>query len=192
MRPSNPKKVYKKQAEIVYLNSGALSQGLWRTLWCTCHLMGVELSDRLFGQNKLCLSQHFIYVYVCFVRNVAISQWLASVWLIISCDYSDWMTAITMNADRSLMDYMAHICMIIIYITTHQCVITDYYQQFVWMSGNISVCLAIRLSTWVCTTYKTIFFSFFIFITQIILIVCFSGQIKHLYMMSKILSIIIL
>ncbi len=54
----------------------------------------------------------------------------------------------------AIMDYKAHICMIIIRITH---VITDYYQQFVWISGNISVCLAIR----VCTTFKAVFLSFY-------------------------------
>ncbi len=63
----------------------------------------------------------------------------------------------------AIMDYKAHICMIIIHITH---VITDYYQQFVWISGNISVCLAIR----VCT-YKAVFLN--IFITKMILIVFF-------------------
>ncbi len=51
------------------------------------------------------------------------------------------------------------------------------------MSGYISG-LAISVYVWqsdVCVyaTYKAIFF--FLFITQIILIVCFSGQINHLY-----------
>ncbi len=57
-------------------------------------------------------------------------------------------------------DYMAHIFMIIICITAHQCVITDI--------------LTIRAYT----TYKAIFI--FIFITQIVL-VCFSGKINNLY-----------
>ncbi len=48
------------------------------------------------------------------------------------------------------------------------------------MADIIGVCLLIRVCTWVCTTYKAIF-SFFLFITQIILIVFFSGQINHLY-----------
>ncbi len=60
--------------------SSALLRGLWRT----CHLMEVELSDRLFGQNKPFFSpQHLLYVYVCFVENVAAFVWLVSVWLII-------------------------------------------------------------------------------------------------------------
>ncbi len=63
---------------------------------------GAELSDRLFGQNKPFFSKNVIYVYLCFVGNVAVSVWLASVWLIISCDYSDWMTTINMNADWPL------------------------------------------------------------------------------------------
>ncbi len=47
---------------------------------------GAELGDRLFGQNKLFFCVFFfffIYVYVCFVGNVAESVWLASVCLIV-------------------------------------------------------------------------------------------------------------
>ncbi len=42
--------------------------------------MGVELSDRLFGEKKNIFL--FIYIYVCFVGNMAVSV-LVSVWLII-------------------------------------------------------------------------------------------------------------
>ncbi len=49
-------------------------------------MMRAELSDQLFEQKINKIVQHF--VYVCFVGNVAVSV-LASVWMIISCDYSD-------------------------------------------------------------------------------------------------------
>ncbi len=72
-----------------------------------------------------------------------------------------------------------------LYYPTYQCVITDILTAIsvnVWpyqcMSGNQSM--------YVCTKYKVIFFlsfflSFFLFITQIIIIVFFSGQINNLY-----------
>ncbi len=81
-----------------------------------------------------------------------------------------------------------------LYYPAHQCVITDYYHQSVWMSGNISVCLAIRVCAWECTTYKAIVFSFFLFITQIILIITtrvgerasvFTGGEKVLVLLSS-------
>ncbi len=98
-------------------------------------------------------------MYLCFVGNVAVSVWLVSVWLIISCDYSDWMTAITMNADRHYELYGPYLYDYHLYYPTHQCVITDY-QQFLWMFVNISVCLEIRVGMWVCTTYKAFFYLF--------------------------------
>ncbi len=58
----------------------------------------------------------------------------------------------------AIMDYMAHICMIIIWITPHISVWFLSNSSQVWMSGHISVCLAIRVCTWVCTTYKAMFF----------------------------------
>ncbi len=72
----------------------------------------------------------------------------------------------------AIMDYKAHISMIIIRITH---VITDYYKKIVWISGNISVCLAIR----VCTTYKAVFFIFLLL--KWFLLYFFSGQINNLY-----------
>ncbi len=74
MRPPSPQKV-----EISLFESGVLLRELWRP----CHLMGAELSDRLFGQNYYYFFTFLIYVYVCFVGNVAAPVWLVSVWLII-------------------------------------------------------------------------------------------------------------
>ncbi len=62
-----------KTEEKCLFESGALSRGLQHTLWRTCYLMGAELSDRLFGWNKPFFSAFLIYVYVCFVENVAVS-----------------------------------------------------------------------------------------------------------------------
>ncbi len=110
MRPPPPKKVKTKCGKLFFWIL-ALSRGLWRS-----HLIRAELSDRLFGKNNPFFVYIFlIYVYVCFVGNVAVSLLLPSVWMIISCDYSDWMRAVWMPIDR--YDYMANICMIIICIT---------------------------------------------------------------------------
>ncbi len=193
---------------------------------------GAELIDQLFGQNKPFFSTFVIYV--CFVENAALSVWLASVWLIFSCDYSDWMRAITMNANRPLwtiwpvsyntIQYNTiqiklgwalfvtytiiqnimrsemcslhlphpsvhtwssgqptvqrpnHINMIIICITPH---------ISVWSLTNSNQCECLAISVYVWQSeyvlHTKLFFSFFLFITQIILIVFFSGQINHLY-----------
>ncbi len=107
MRPSPPK----IKRKLVYLNFGAFSRGLWRTLWRTCHVMGAELSDRLFGQNTLFF--FFFYIF-----NICVCVFCGE---------------------------CCCICM-------------------------ISICVA-------DSKYKAIF----IFISQIILIVFFSGQINNLY-----------
>ncbi len=77
----------------------------------------------------------------------------------------------------AIMDYMAHICMIIICITPHISVrlLTNSNRVNVWkyqcMSGNQSVREYVL--------HTKLFF--FLFITQIILIVFFSGQINQIY-----------
>ncbi len=77
------------------------------------------------------------------------------------------------------MDYMAHICMIIIWMTLH---------ISVWLPTNSNQweCLAISVYVWqseyvreyVLAYIQSFFFIFFI--TQIILIAFFSGQINQL------------
>ncbi len=54
---------YRSITEICLFESGALSRGLWCTLWRTCHLMGAELGDRLFGQNKYSWHSHIFFHY---------------------------------------------------------------------------------------------------------------------------------
>ncbi len=76
-----------------------------------------------------------IYVCLCFVRNVGGSAWLASVWLIISCDYSDWMTAISMNADRPLWTVSISVWLssvlphISVWLLTRAATISHHYRQ---------------------------------------------------------------
>ncbi len=77
----------------------------------------------------------------------------------------------------AIKDYLAHICMIIICITPHISVrlLTNSNRVNVWqyqcMSGNQSVREYVL--------HTKLFF--FLFITQIILIVFFSGQINQIY-----------
>ncbi len=112
-----------------------------------------------------------IYVYLCFVGNVAVSVWLVSVWLIISCDYSDWMTAITMNADRHYGLYGPYLYDYYLYYHTSACdcwllpPISVNVWQYQCMSGNQSMYVSMYYIQ--STTYK-------LFITQIILIVFFN------------------
>ncbi len=98
--------------------------------------------------------------------------------------YSDWMTAISMNADRPLWTVCPYLYDYDLYYCTSACdsMITDYWQQ------SVCGCLAksgyVWQSEYVCEYVqhtKQFFFSFFLFITQMILIVFFSGQINHLY-----------
>ncbi len=130
-----------KKWKIVYFNSGALARLLWRT----CHLMGAELSNRLFGQNKPFV---FCFFYMCvfhtymFVSFVAVSVWFCicvadnqCVLTLTEWQLSEWMLISHYGLyGPYLYDYH-------LYYPAHQCVITDYYHQLVWMSGNISVCL---------------------------------------------------
>ncbi len=134
MRPSPQKK-----RKIVYLNSGALSRGLWRTRWRTCHLMWRNLAIGFLDKINLFFSQFFIYVYMCFVGNVTVTVWLASVWLIISCDHSDWMMAISMNADRPLWLYGPYLYDYHLYYPAHQCV------WLLTINSNQCECLAISV-----------------------------------------------
>ncbi len=99
---------------------------------------------------------------------VADSQlWL--LWLNERYHYERW---------SAVMDYMAHICMIIICIISHISVWLLTIINNVWMSGNISVCLAFRVCMWLCTTYEAIFFSFFLFISQIKLFLLYVLVVK--------------
>ncbi len=132
---------------------------------------GGGLSDRLFGQNNPFLFC-FNIVYVCFVGNVAVSVWLAYVWLIISCDYSDWIGLSLWMPIGCYGLYGPYLYDYHLYYPTHQCVI---------INSNQWECLAIRVCTWVCTSLHTKLFFLFLFITQICLIVFFYGQINHLY-----------
>ncbi len=97
MRPS-PQKSEKKAKHCLF--------EFWRSLaMAVTHLLsdgGRNLAIGFLDKINLFFPTFFIYVYLCFMGNVAVSVWLASVWLIISCDYSDWMTAINMNADWPL------------------------------------------------------------------------------------------
>ncbi len=75
------------------------------------------------------------------------------------------------------MDYIAHICMIIICINPH---------ISVWLlTINSNQCESLAISVYVWQSeyvlHTKLFFLLLLFITQIILIVCFSGQINHLY-----------
>ncbi len=88
---------------------------------------------------------------ICMTSICVADNQLWLLWLNDGYHYEFWL---------AIMDYMAHIYMIIICITAHQRVIADYYHQSVWMSGNISVCLVIRVCTWVCTTYKVLHTNF--------------------------------
>ncbi len=124
----------------------------------------------------MCLSSNgggtfFIYVYVCFVGNVAVSIWLASargcpwtlkpwtlnlVWLILAViTLTEW--GYHYECQLAFMDYMAHNCMIIICITSHISV------WLLTINSNQCECLAISVyvwqseCTWVCTTYKANF-----------------------------------
>ncbi len=65
---------------------------------------------------------------------------------------------------------MAHLYDYHLYGRTSAC---DYWLQSVWMSGNISLCLAVQSIEYVgyYIQSKFFFFFFFFFITQIILIV---------------------
>ncbi len=147
MKPS-PLKNGKNKRKIVYLNSRALSRGLWRTLWHTCYVMGRNLAIGFL--DKIC----FFFVFFCFyIFYICVFVFCGECGCIcmnricvadISCDYSDWMRA--MNAYEWL--YGPYLYDYHLYYPAHQCVITDI----------ISVCLAIRECTWVCTTYKYIFF----------------------------------
>ncbi len=162
MKPPPPK-IVKKKRQIVYLNSRALSRGLWRTLWSTCHVMRAELSDWLFGQNKPFFIICFWYVCVCFVGNVALSVWLASLWLISAVitltewGLSLWMTIWSISVwlssvlpRTSLCDYW--------HINSNQCEWLTI-SVYVWQSENVR--------DYVLHT------NLFVFITQIILIVFF-------------------
>ncbi len=133
----------------------------------TRHTMGAELSDLLFGQNKplpvFFFSKFWICVYVCFVGNVAVSVWLASVWMIINViTLTEWGLSLWMLIGRYglygpyLYDYHLN-------YPAHQCVITDY-QQSVCIFGYISVCLAIRVCMWVCTAYIQSYFCLYLFL----------------------------
>ncbi len=78
------------------------------------------------------------------------------------------------------MDYMPHICMIIICITLHISV------WLLTIINHLCECLAISVHVWQSEyvpeyLLHTKLFFLFLFIAQIILIVFFSGQINHLY-----------
>ncbi len=101
MRPSPPKK-WKQNQEIVYLNSCALSRGLWRTLWHTCHVMGRNLVigflDKInlfvFKISNICVCV-FCGEYGC-IYMISICVADIQLWLL-------WLNrAITMNANRPL------------------------------------------------------------------------------------------
>ncbi len=79
------------------------------------------------------------------------------------------------------MNYMAHICMIVIWITPH---------ISVWLltNSNQCECLAISVYVWqseyvrvhVLAYIQSYFFSFFLLL-NLFLLYFFSGQINHLY-----------
>ncbi len=101
---------------------------------------------------------------------------ISSVWLIVSCDYSEWGQY---ECRSAVMDYMAHICMIIICIMLH---------ISVWLLTNSNQCewLTISVYVWqsVYVLHRAIFIlSFFLLLKsfKILLILFFSGQINHLY-----------
>ncbi len=148
----HPKQKSEKKADNCLFESGALSWGLWHTLWRTCHLMGGGLIDQLFGQNNPFLFC-FNIVYVCFVGNVAVSVWLAYVWLIISCDYSDWIGLSLWMPIGCYGLYGPYLYDYHLYYPTHQCVI---------INSNQWECLAIRVCTWVCTSLHTKLFFLFL------------------------------
>ncbi len=96
MRPS-PKKAENCLCEFWLSRDGCHARRDVPVIW-----WGRNLAIGFLDNINLFFPTFSIYVCLCFVRNVGVSAWKASVWLIISCDYSDWMTAISMNADRPL------------------------------------------------------------------------------------------
>ncbi len=135
----------------------ALSR-LWSKLWRTCHLMGRTLATGFL--DKITFFFNFFYTCafvfcgecgcICMISICVADDQLWLLWLNDGYQYECW---------SAIMDYMAHIYMIIICIKAHQHVITDYYHQSVWMFGHICVCLAIG----VC---KVFFFPLSLFLLQ--------------------------
>ncbi len=168
-------KKVKDMWKIVYLNSGALS---WRRVTARdarCDAPVIWWGHNLaIGLLYVCI--YYICVCVCFgfVGNVAVSEWLPSVWMHISvwlqtvCKLSMWM----LSYDGPLLTIWS-ICMIIICMDAHQRVITDCMT----MCGNISVAYVWQseyVLQYVAYYIQSYFFPrFFLFITQIILIVFF-------------------
>ncbi len=141
-----------------------LALSLWRTLWSTCHVMGRNLTIGFLDKINLFFFSTFLICVCVFCGECGFICMIIICVADISCDYPDWMRAITMN------DYMAHICMIIICITPHIIVwlltltaISVNGWQYQCMSGNQRM-------------YASMYYiqsNFFLFITQIILLVFF-------------------
>ncbi len=92
---------WEKKLQIVYLNSGALSRGLWRTLWHTCHVMGRNLAIGFL--EKINLFFNIFNICVCVfcgecgcICMISICVADNQLWLL-------WLNrSITMNAVRTL------------------------------------------------------------------------------------------
>ncbi len=97
------------------------------------------------------------------------------------CDYSDWMRAITMNADWPLWT----IWPISVWLSSElPCTsVCDYWLTAISVHFWLYQCMSGNQSMYVSMycLHTKLFLSLFIFITQIILIVFFFGQINHLY-----------
>ncbi len=108
---------------------------------------------------------------ICMISICVADNQLWLLWLNDGYQYECW---------SAIMDYMAHICMIIICTTPH---ISVWY----WLLTEISVKgwqyqgVSGNQSMYVSMYNIQSNFVLFLSITQIILIVFFSGQINHLY-----------
>ncbi len=147
----------------------------------------VQIQYKSSSIDSICFKMLINNIYLIYIKlikifsiNAEISEISEMYACICVCVYI-WYRAITMNADRPLWLYGPYLYDYHLNYPTHQCVITDI-QQSVWMFGDISVCLAIRACTWVCTTLHTkLFFFYLSFYCSNYSYCIFSGQINHLY-----------
>ncbi len=156
--------------------------GAWRTrcdapvIWWGCNL-AIGFLDKMCCFFTLVLFIFFIYGCLCFVGNVAVSVWLASVWLIISV----WLPTVWQLSVWMLISY---------WLYGPSVWLSSVLQHInVWlltMMNNQCECLALSMYVWQsdALTFKanSHFLAFFLSITQILFLLYFSSaQINHLY-----------
>ncbi len=118
-----------------------LALSLWRTLWSTCHVMGRNLAIGFLDKINLFFSMFLIYMYVCFVGNVALSLWLSSVWLISAVitltewGLSLWMTIWPISVWLSSVLPRTSVCDYW-HINSNQCECLTI-SVYVWQSENV-------------------------------------------------------